>query len=245
VSAIFIISAFLIVVASLVVLRTKRSPSHEEAEHLPPGFNTQGLFGAAPFDDDTADDGKAPAELERDLRARAARGEIEVLRDAQASGGPKLYHSVLDTLIEQFAKSPSDLHALADFIAQSDDLRAAPALADRLLEVWRQAPTRSSTARLLRVAALSDDAGTFERVVNNVLESWQDGRLRDVSAAELRSLFEGEYWLLSSEAKRSGAGFVLKQTLADVRRKLFVQTREHPPTDESPNAGGFTQKERP
>ncbi|HEX8119251.1 MAG TPA: hypothetical protein VF521_18375, partial [Pyrinomonadaceae bacterium] len=46
-----------------------------------------------------------------------------------------------------------------------------------------------------------------------------------LGAEDLRSLFEAEYWLLSSEAKRSGAGFVLKQTLNDVRRGLGAGAR--------------------
>ena len=51
------------------------------------------------------------------------------------------------------------------------------------------------------------------------------GRLEGLGAEDLRALFEAEYWLLSSEAKRSGAGFVLKQKLADVRRRLAAGAR--------------------
>ena len=83
----------------------------------------------------------------------------------------------------------------------------------------------ASTADLLRVSALSDDAGTFGRAVSEVLEVWEGGRLEGLSAEALRSLFEAEYWLLSSEAKRSGAGFVLKQKLADLRRRLAAGAR--------------------
>jgi hypothetical protein len=55
--------------------------------------------------------------------------------------------------------------------------------------------------------------------------------VHDLSAGELRALCEAEYWVLSSEARRTGAGFILKHTLAEVCRRLAASTgRESPPT---------------
>ena len=223
-SAILIISVFLIFVATLAVLRTKRSPSNEETEYLPPGIRPRGLFddrAAGSPGDGTEDESerRASEEFERGLLSRAAHGDFEVLKDAHACGG-ELYRRVLDALVERCGESADELRALADFITQNDGLRASAALAERLLEDWERNPSRASVPRLLRAAALSDDAATFERAMSSVLRAWKDGRTTDVSAEELRSLFEGEYWLLSSEAKRSGAGFLLKQRLAHVRREL-------------------------
>ncbi|MDT5157435.1 MAG: hypothetical protein QOC99_2651 [Acidobacteriota bacterium] len=240
VSAILIITVFLIFVASFAILRTKRTPSKEDTEHLPPGVSARGLFDVVTSgslvegDREAFDDGQeAPEKLEESLRERAARGDLEALRDARATGDMALYRSVLDGLVGRSAESPADLHALAAYIAQSDDLRSTPALAEMLLEGWRQNPERAPTVELLRVSALSDDAGTFGRAVSEVLQIWEDGRLGGVSAGELRSLFESEYWLLSSEAKRSGEGFVLKQKLADARRRLAANDTsvENPHTD--------------
>ena len=73
---------------------------------------------------------------------------------------------------------------------------------------------------MLHTAALSDDAATYETAVELALQSWREGKLRDVSAVELQSLFSGEFWLLSSAARSSGAGFVLKRTLANANREL-------------------------
>lgn len=70
---------------------------------------------------------------------------------------------------------------------------------------------------LAQVAALSGDASTFQLAVSEILQSWEDGRLASLRTEELRPLFEDEYWLLSSEARRSG--FVLKQKLADAHCK--------------------------
>ncbi|PYS85609.1 MAG: hypothetical protein DMF67_00245 [Acidobacteria bacterium] len=251
-SAILIISVFLIFVASLALLRTKRPRSNEEAEQLPPRFGSRGLFGGDALgspgggsNDDAEPEKNASEELEKTLCARAERGDFEALKDAHA-GGVELYRRILDALVERCANSPEDLRALAALLAGSDELRSSPALAERLLEVWRQSPARPATAELLRVAALSDDAETFGLAVSTVLRAWEDGRLGDTGAEELRSLFEGEYWLLSSEAKRSGAGFLLKQKLADARHRLAARARRENP----PSTGAFrdelpAQKERP
>jgi hypothetical protein len=74
--------------------------------------------------------------------------------------------------------------------------------------------------KLLHAAALSDNAKNYERAIELVLMSWRDGSLSDVSGKELQSLFNSEYWVLSSHTRTSGAGFVLKQTLSTATREL-------------------------
>jgi hypothetical protein len=85
---------------------------------------------------------------------------------------------------------------------------------------FQQSPDRTSTAKLLHVAALSDDAKNYGRAIELVLMSWRDGSLTDLSASELQSLFNSEYWVLSSRTRTSGAGFVLKRTLANANGEL-------------------------
>jgi hypothetical protein len=88
------------------------------------------------------------------------------------------------------------------------------------IRAFQQSPNRNSTARLLHVAALSDDAKTYGRAIELVLMSWRDGSLSDISAKDLQALFSSEYWVLSSSTRTSGAGFVLKQTLSNANREL-------------------------
>src|SRR5215216_2059859 len=85
---------------------------------------------------------------------------------------------------------------------------------------YQNSPNRSTTAKLLHAAALSDNAKNYERAIELVLLSWRDGSLADLSAKELQSLFNSEYWVLSSRTRTSGAGFVLKQTLSSANREL-------------------------
>lgn len=231
VSAILVISVLLIFVASLALLRTKGPRSKEAADELPPGAGPRGLFadaGARTCDDEGASEAADADELEKALRARAGRGDLTALNDARAAGNAALYRATLDALVARAADSPDSLRALAAHIARGEELRSSPALAECLLELWKQSPTRAGAAELLRVAALSDDAESFGLAVSTVLRAWEEGRLADARAEDLRSLFEAEYWLLSSEAKRSGAGFLLKQRLADARRRLSARAPRRP-----------------
>jgi|SRR5215213_3547321 len=88
------------------------------------------------------------------------------------------------------------------------------------IKAFQQSPDRNSTANLLHAAALSDNAKNYGRAIELVLLSWRDDSLSDLSAQELQSLFNSEYWVLSSRTRTSGAGFVLKETLSKANREL-------------------------
>ncbi len=235
-SAILIISIFLLVAASLSILRSKRSPSFGEAERLPPEPGYKSLFAESDADRKAAE-AEAARERAGALRAslleRAADGDLTALADAQTTGDAAFYKQILDTLSARAEVKDEDLRALSTFIARSENLRSSPALAAKLTEVWTKDPSGSSVPELLRVAALSDDAATFQTAIESIFRAWAEGHLQTLDAAELDALFEAEYWLLSSEARRSGAGFVLKRSLADLRRGLKGSARrEASPTPE-------------
>jgi hypothetical protein len=88
------------------------------------------------------------------------------------------------------------------------------------IRAFQQAPDRNSMTKLLHIAALTDNAKTYERAIELVLMSWRDGSLADLPAVELQALINSEYWVLSSATRSSGAGFVLKRTLSTANREL-------------------------
>jgi hypothetical protein len=88
------------------------------------------------------------------------------------------------------------------------------------IRAWQKSPNRQSTAKLLHVAAVSDNAKNYGRAIELVLLSWRDGSLTDLTAKELQQLINSEYWVLSSRTRISGAGFVLKRTLSNANREL-------------------------
>ena len=90
----------------------------------------------------------------------------------------------------------------------------------KAIKDFQQSPDKKSTANLLHAAALSDNAKNYGRAIELILLSWRDGSLSDLSAHDLQSLFNSQYWVLSAHARMSGAGFVLKETLSNANREL-------------------------
>lgn len=168
---------------------------------------------------------KQTAKLLSDARAalllRADEGDWETLREAARFDADKtLYGDVLNKLVAPISDDAEQLRALAEFIAHHEELRANRQLAERLIECWQTSPDKVSTACVLHTAALADDAEIYNRAVEALQRMWRDKRLLQMSAADLCALVESEYWMLAARARGSGAGFVLKQTIARVRREL-------------------------
>ena len=145
-------------------------------------------------------------------------GDKKALHDAYAINDQTLYDEVLNTLVGQI-HTEAQLLSLVSYVTRNE-LPVNKTLAQKTIDCWQGSLDRNSTAKLLHIAALSDDAGTYGQAVEVVLNSWRAGKLADVSAFELQSLFNGEFWLLSSNTRSSGAGFVLKRTLSTAKREL-------------------------
>lgn len=156
--------------------------------------------------------------------ARARQGDLATLARAQASGHLDCYSEVLDALIEEAAENDEKLRAIAAHIAASDQLRASTGLAEALISVCERAPGRSAIAEMLRTAALTDDATVFQKAVEAALAHWRQGRAQ-MTAEKLHLLIESQYWTLAPEARRSGAGFILKRSLIRARRELAAAAR--------------------
>jgi hypothetical protein len=105
-------------------------------------------------------------------------------------------------------------------IQENGEREAKIAAAREFFESWKESPDRTSIAKMLHLAADTDDAETYNNAAELALNIWQQGKLPDVSAAELHSLLNSEYWLLSSRTRSSGAGFILKRTLSRAKREL-------------------------
>jgi hypothetical protein len=198
----------------------KPSKSVGNAE-LPPPDKPRGLFDhdgsdmAAQLSAVTETDisGKKDALIEH-----ASQGDKNVLQEALQLGDYELYIEVLTVLVDK-AQSAPQLHSLVSYVTQHE-LPVSEKLAVSFIETSKQALNRASTAKMLHIAALSDNAETLKSAVDVALRSWREGNLPDVSAIELQALFNGEFWVLSSRTRSSGAGFLLKRTLASARREL-------------------------
>jgi hypothetical protein len=219
------ITAFVLILAILLIsgisLYFWQKTARDNSERiLPPSPNFYGLFGEQP----TQNEMKTTADIERaalaasSLLERARAGDKSALIGAKETGDADLYDRILDELVQQ-VDSDAALVSLMSFVAQNE-LRVNVALAKKAVAAWRKSPSRQGTAKVLHLAALSDDAELYGATVEWALELWREGKLANVSTDELRALFDGEFWILSARARSSGAGFVLKRTLDGARRQL-------------------------
>ena len=148
----------------------------------------------------------------------ARTGDMKALDEAHARNDRALYDEVLNILLSQ-VDSAAKILSLVSYVTRHE-FPVNKALAQKTIDYWKESLDRNTTAKLLHIAALSDDAQTYGQAVEVVLDTWREGKLQDISAAELHSLFNGEFWVLSANARSSGAGFVLKQTLSTAKREL-------------------------
>jgi hypothetical protein len=195
---------------------------HELREHRPP----RSLFA----DTQLALDESARARPEQPtggymeqraaLMSRVAADDLTALDDAHRAGDAALYRVVLNGLVERAAKSDERLNALAAHLKAGDGLRGSVELAEAYGAFWHGTPDRTTTATMLHLAALADDADTYRKAAEIACLFWQGGQLDGFSGAELRELIDSQYWLISSDARRTGAGFVLKQKLNELRAAL-------------------------
>ena len=177
----------------------------------PPGGLFSAIQPASELQSATEDPKKAVLE-------NATKGDRQALDQAHALHDTTFYQEVLDMFVAQIDSEPK-LLSLVSHVTRNE-FPVSKALAQKSIAYWKDSPDRHSTAKMLHVAALSDDAETYRQAVEVALDSRRNGKLQDLSAAELQSLINGEFWVLSTNTRSSGAGFVLKRTLATARREL-------------------------
>jgi len=153
-----------------------------------------------------------------ELLERAAQGDRTVLSEAHQFTEPEIYEEVLNELVAH-AKSQSQIVALMSYVSRHN-LKVNKATVDVALDAWKLDPTKSATSKMLHTAALTDDADIYRIAIESVLTYWREQKLSEISNLELEALFHAEFWVLSSNTRSSGNGFILKHTLSAARREL-------------------------
>ena len=209
-----ITSVFVFGLIAIAIFFWQKAANTSQPIELPLPPQPAGLFSdfkPAELPSPTEDPKKAVIES-------ATKGDRTALAQAHALNDSALYEEVLNLFVEQIDSEPK-LLSLVSHVTRNE-LPVTKALAKRSIDYWENSSDKDSTAKMLHLAALSDDAETFRQVVELALSSWRNGKLPDISAVELQSLINGEFWILSSNTRSSGAGFVLKRTLATAKREL-------------------------
>jgi hypothetical protein len=231
-----IISVFLFAAAALALRRWNRK-SLPETHSLPESHNvnhrfTEGFDGL--FAEQRAEDMKALTQAEAELRAQHEREQLIArafasdetsLNDAYTLGDRELYGRALAALIAQAGGDVEKLRLLTKRIVDSGELPASREFAEMMIGIYQDSLDRGSLADMLHLSALTGDTEFYQRTIEIVMSKWREGRVSKTSAAEFLATIESGYWLISSEARLSGSGFLLKKTIAEVRRELAAAAR--------------------
>ena len=218
------LAIFFVIGIGLYLWQKPRPDTSEKV--LPPPPNARGLFSPDPSSlkqEEAERLAIIAAEKNEQLIARAQKGDRSALTDASRNGNGDLYDRLLSEFVQRADTDPK-LLALMSYVTQNN-LPVNDKLAQAAVASWEHSPDRAATAKALHFAALSDSAEIYRTTVETAVRLWREQKLSNLSAAELRALFDGEFWVLSPRVRSSGAGFVLKQTLASARRELEAAPR--------------------
>jgi hypothetical protein len=211
-----------ILVFALIRLNRQRLPINRSSEYMPRRFD--GLFAEeheAEMRLRSQADAQLSAEEDRTrLIRRASEGDLYALNLAHAKSEAALYREVLDRLVANTGEDAERLRSLAEYVVDSKVLRSSARFSNMIIELWGNTLDRRSVHYMLCLSALSDDESTFLKAVDAALKQWHLGRVKSVSGEDLLAIIECAYWLISSEVRASGSGFVLKQAISSVRREL-------------------------
>lgn len=227
----FIFILFLLLTATAIVARfSKRQPNLQEMSRHLPASEFDGLLAQQ-----RAEEVKALAEEEarsrdaaarKQLLKRGAEGDVEVLNEAQEFGDPQFYNQVLQAIFAQADGNPKLIQSTVEYIVRSRKLRSSREFAGAVVELWAGSPNQFPLADVLCLAALADDEAVFRRTLDTALKLWREDQIEKVSSQNFLATVESAYWLVASEVRSSGSGFLLKQAIADVRRTLAAANRQ-------------------
>lgn len=223
--AVLIIFILLITAGGYALTRRKRNPLKAQHSYgLPASGNFTGLFEEQNSAQLAAQEKQVSATERRAILLERAGGfDLQTLDEAQADAD--LYQELLNELITQSSQRPENLQQLVNHLSKSQRLRSNTRLAEMMIAAWQSAPDNRSTAQMLHIVALSDDAALLQQAMEVAFDGWRKGLLPRLAANDFLALVESEYWVLAPEARRSGAGFILKNSLAALRRRLAAMKR--------------------
>jgi hypothetical protein len=223
--AVLIIFILLITAGAYAFRRRKQNllSSHQEIV-LPLAGSFTSLFeepGAARL---ASGQEETDAAMRRNELLEGARNfDLQTLDPSQADA--ELYRQLLDELVTQASGNQEKLERLVTHLSKGQQLRSNAKLAEMMIADWQHSPDNRSTARMLHIVALADEAALLQQAVEMVFDGWSRGVLPRLSAKDFLALVESEYWVLAPEARRSGAGFILKNSLAALRRRVAATRR--------------------
>src|SRR5712692_8726664 len=165
----FLVTTVIIVVIGLAVYFWQKPVPNDTENILPPQPNARGLFAEDPSASAVDRERLAIAARQQaeQLIAKARAGDRAALGEAHQSGDAGLYDQVLTEFLGSSESGPQ-LLSLTSYVVQHE-LPVNKDLAEAGIKSWSADPDRSGTARVLHLAALTDDANTYQETVEKAL----------------------------------------------------------------------------
>ncbi len=155
----------------------------------------------------------------RNLIRRAELGDFDVLIEANELGDSIFYRKTLDSLTETNKIETASFFQLAAFVS-SNQLPTDKTFAQTVLAKWRENPQTYFLPTVLHISVLTESAENYLKTIEAIFDSWKQNGLKKVSANQLFAAFDAHFRLLPTSARTSGAGFLLKEKLASIRREV-------------------------
>ena len=227
--------SFLILLALIYAASRQRREQHSFLSEVESQNQLKSLRVAALFAPTTRDLAKIEqekhhrqyAEQREKLLTWATLVDFSALENRPVLGNEKLWakswtkswNEAVEILTER-ARSDDNVRRLASFCLDNQ-FNVNSTIINAFQKIWAASPDLRTTGEMFRLAAAADNADALLDVLNEAEQFYQTGKLADVSSLELSELAGNHYWLLSQSARVSGTGFILKERLADLRRKEY------------------------
>jgi hypothetical protein len=228
-NTILFISILLLAFVVFALHRRKRATPPAETDFLPEPRTFDGLFAEQHAEEmrllAEAEAERRNREERRRLLGRAAEGDKTALDEARLYGDDAFYREILRTLVAQAEGDEEALRSIAVYIIDSGRLRSSSEFAAMMIERQSESADRDSLVCMLHLAALSDDAELIKRAVDVASKLFSQRPSLGISAEDFLAAVESAYWLIDAEERASGAGFLLKRLIADLRRELAAASR--------------------
>ncbi len=126
-----------------------------------------------------------------------------------------------------FAPTDDEIRALEK--AESAEAAAKAADEARLLtakklqavrdfqEIWANESNKLNTVGLLRLAAVTENAGIFSETAEKVIEFWREKKITNLTANDLADLLDSHLGTLPQQERTAGAVFWLRQEIMSLR----------------------------
>jgi hypothetical protein len=226
---IIIISVLLLLLSLFALSMLHRQEGRARPAMIVKQLQYRSLFGdeleAEAIRIEEAETKERAREKRRQLRERAAKNDLTVLDEAHDLGDSDFYRDVLRRLVAATCGKSEALSTISRHIVESGKLRSSRELAQTMIEQLSRSLDRQSLTEMLHLAALCDDAATFQTAVDLAVKNWRDGKLQNLSGKDLLTTTESAYWLIASNERDSGSSFLIKQAIANVRHELAASTR--------------------